>query len=99
MARFDVHANPAGAGFVVDVQANLLSGLNTRVVVPLLLRGDAPSPAQRLNPCFAVLGHDCTFLPRFMAAVPRSELKDQVATLAPAASTILDAIDFLHQGW
>jgi toxin CcdB len=34
MARFDVYRNPAGAGCLLDIQADLLSHLNTRVVVP-----------------------------------------------------------------
>ncbi|CAM5429606.1 hypothetical protein TMEC54S_03045 [Thauera mechernichensis] len=39
MARFDVYRNSAGEGFLLDVQADLLSHLNTRVVVPLLPPG------------------------------------------------------------
>ena len=34
MARFDIYPNPVGAGYLLDIQADLLSGLNTRVVVP-----------------------------------------------------------------
>ena len=33
MARFDVYRNSAGEGFLLEVQADLLSHLNTRVVV------------------------------------------------------------------
>ena len=38
MAHLDVYPLPGGArrGYMVDVQANLLSGLATRVVVPLM---------------------------------------------------------------
>lgn len=36
MARFEVFANPGGAGYVLDVQADVLNGSNTRIVVPLL---------------------------------------------------------------
>ncbi|MBS1183360.1 MAG: plasmid maintenance protein CcdB, partial [Proteobacteria bacterium] len=36
MARFDVFPNPGGSGYLLDVQADLLDGLNTRIVVPLL---------------------------------------------------------------
>ena len=40
MAQFDVHRNPNAASakaipFLLDVQADLLSGLATRVAVPL----------------------------------------------------------------
>ena len=54
MARFDIFKNEGGAGYLLDVQSDLLSGLNTRVVVPLLPKSSAPSPAQRLNPVFRV---------------------------------------------
>ena len=47
MARFDVYARPAGAGYVLDVQADILNGLNTRIVVPLLPLSEAPIPAKR----------------------------------------------------
>ena len=40
MARFDVY--DTDAGLFVDVQTNLIQGLNTRLVVPLLLEDDAP---------------------------------------------------------
>lgn len=54
MARFDVYANPGGTGYVLDVQADVLHELNTRIVVPLLPSAQAPLPAKRLNPVFAI---------------------------------------------
>ena len=36
MAKYDVYPNPEGAGYLLDTQTDLLDGLNTRVVVPLL---------------------------------------------------------------
>ena len=56
MPRFAVYANPEGPGYLLDVQANLLSHLNTRMVVPLLPKAQAPLPAQTLNPVFDVDG-------------------------------------------
>jgi toxin CcdB len=57
MARLDVHARRDNrAGYLLDVQADLLSGLNTRLVVPLLPRADAPAPAARLNPVVDIAG-------------------------------------------
>lgn len=32
MARFDVFKNEGGTGYLLDVQSDLLSGLNTRAV-------------------------------------------------------------------
>lgn len=34
MARFDVYKNAGGSGYLLDVQADLLNHLNTRIVVP-----------------------------------------------------------------
>lgn len=99
MARFDVFRNPGGVGYLVDVQANLLSQLKTVVVLPLLPLESAPQQAARLNPTLIVSGEACSLLTQFMAAVPKSELKELVATLEAQGQTVLDAIDFLHQGW
>ncbi|MGB1216006.1 MAG: CcdB family protein [Pikeienuella sp.] len=54
MARYDVYANPDASGYLLDVQADLLDSLNTRVVVPLMPISAAPSPAKRLNPVFNI---------------------------------------------
>ena len=99
MARFDVFRNPGGVGYLVDVQANLLSELKTVVVVPLLPLESAPRQAARLNPTLSVNGEACSLLTQFMAAVPKSELRELVARLEAQSQTVLDAIDFLHQGW
>ena len=48
MARFDVYARAAEPGYLVDVQADLLGELNTRIVVPLLQVELAPRRADDL---------------------------------------------------
>ncbi len=99
MARFDVYANRGGTGFLLDVQADLITRLNTRVVVPLLPLNAAPTPADRLNPIFEVQGAKVTMATQFMAAVPHAELTHLVASLDRQSDTIFSAIDFLHHGW
>ena len=56
MGRFDVYPTPGrgGLGYVLDVQADLLKSLRTRVVVPLLPPDAAPKPARSLNPAFLI---------------------------------------------
>ena len=99
MARFDVFANRSGAGYLLDVQADLITRLNTRVVVPLLPLDVAPSAADRLNPIFQVQGVQVSMVTQFMAAVPSSELTSHVASLSRDSDAIFAAIDFLHHGW
>jgi toxin CcdB len=69
MARFEVFANPGGAGYVLDVQADVLSELNTRIVAPLLPLTQAPVPADRLNPVFEIGDAPHVMVTQFMAAV------------------------------
>ncbi len=98
MARFSVYKNPDG-GYLLDVQADLLNHLNTRIVVPLMSLSDAPKPADTLNPLFDVNGVFYVMVTQFMAAVPASILKQQVATLEGHREEIVSAIDLLMQGF
>ena len=99
MARFDLYENREGAGYLLDVQANLMSSLNTRIVVPLLLRRDAPKPAGRLNPIFQIEGKAYIMATQFMASVPVSELGDRVGSLERRDVEIGDALDMLFVGF
>ena len=99
MARIDVYANRGGAGFLLDARADLITRLNTRVVVPLLPLGAAPTPAERLNPIFEVQGTKVYRATQFMAAVAHSELTILIASLDRESDAISSAIDFLHHGW
>ena len=77
MPKYDVFPNPSGDGSLLDVQADLLSGLNTRVIVPLL-------PA-RLNPIFDFEDQPVVMVTQFMATVPmvfsRSQLENSMKNL------------------
>lgn len=99
MARFDVYKNPEAGGYLLDVQANLLNHLNTRVVVPLLPQSSAPAAAAKLNPIFNVQGKNLVMVTQFMAAVPNTLLKTPVLNLEPSRNEITTALDFLFQGF
>jgi len=98
MSRFSVYANPEGPGYLLDVQANLLSQLNTRVVVPLLPKGHSPLPAQTLNPVVDVEGVPHVMVTQFMAAVPARLLQTQVLSLDDRSHEVISALDCLFQG-
>lgn len=99
MARFDIFKNKGEAGYLLDVQSNLLSGLNTRVVVPLLPKSSAPSPAQGLNPVFSIEGQELVMATQYMAAVPEGELRSAVCSLAEKQDEISAALDMLFLGF
>lgn len=99
MARFDIFENEGGSGYLLDIQSDILSGLNTRVVVPLLPKSSAPSPAQRLNPVFSIEGQALVMATQFMAAVPAGELRPCVGNLAEHQDDISAALDMLFLGF
>jgi len=98
MARFHVYVNAEGGGYLLDVQANLLDHLNTRVVVPLLPLDKAPKPAKVLNPTFGIDGTPYVMATQFLATVPCRLMGKEVLSLQEEASTIVNALDCLFQG-
>lgn len=99
MPQYDIYPNPSGAGYLLDVQIDLLSGLNTRIVVPVLPATVAPTPARRLNPVFMIEGVVFIMVTQFLSAVPQSLLKASTASLTQEAEAITAAIDMLTQGF
>jgi toxin CcdB len=87
------------AGYVLDIQANFLGQLDTRLVVPLLLAKDAPQPAVRLNPRFHIDGENVVMMTQFMASVPRGALGAVTGNLSDHHDEIVSAVDFLMQGF
>jgi toxin CcdB len=99
MARFDFFKSEGEAGYLLDVQSDLLSGLNARVVAPLLPKSSAPSPAQRLNPVFGIEGQELVMATQYMAAGPEGELRSGVGSLADKQDEIFAALDMLFLGF
>lgn len=99
MARFTVYRNPNDAGYLLDVQTNILDHLNTRMVVPLLPLTSAPQPAKTLNPVFEIAGTAVVMVTQFMAAVPTSLLKLPEINLESHRNEITAALDLLFQGF
>ena len=104
MAQLTVHENknPATRSTVpllLDVQTDLLSDLETRVVVPLrpvlALKGKS---LRQLTPILEVEGELFVMLTPELAGIPRSELGPPVAQLKHRRTEILAAIDFLVTG-
>ncbi|MCC5826223.1 CcdB family protein [Alkalimonas sp.] len=98
MARFDVYRS-SDSGFLLDVQTDLLAGLNTRVVVPLLPIDTAPKAAKRLNPIFDIDNQSYLMATQFMAAIPEAELKQKVSCLIAQQQEVSEALDMLFVGF
>ena len=98
MARLDVYV-VTGEGYVVDVQASLLAGFHTRVVVPLLPSGTTSTPLGQLNPIFDILGVPHVLLTQSIASIPTKELRRPVASLDKHHDAITRALDILLLGY
>ena len=101
MGRYDVYTvlGQGGTGYVLDVQADLLQDLDTRVVVPLLPPDRAPKPARGLNPAFRIDGQSHLMLTQFIAAIPAKELLKPVLSLDARSDDIMRALDMLLIGF
>ena len=101
MARLDVYPIPGKAqtGYVLDVQANLLSHLATRTVVPLLPEKQAPKPISDLNPTFHISGARYVMVTQAIASIPVRELKRSITSLAQEHDRVIRALDILLVGF
>jgi toxin CcdB len=105
MARFDVYRNSgahaAAVPYLLDVQSDLLSGLETRVVAPLRRRDRFPASniPGNLMPTLTLEGVECILETPKLAAVPLRVLKTPIASLAASHFEITAALDFLVHGF
>lgn len=100
MARFDVYRHPDAAQrattpFLLDVQNEYISGLQTRVVLPLRSAQRVAIPLRDLNPALEVDGIAVILDAAAIAAVPLSLLKNPVTNLRAQADLITNALDAL----
>jgi toxin CcdB len=103
MAQFDVYLNPNAATrksipYLLDVQADLLDTLATRVVVPLILAEEMGLAAKHLNPQFKIKGVAVVMSTAELAGVPNRSLGDKVTTLKSKRDEIIAALDILFTG-
>ena len=100
MAQFDVHRNPRGGTFplLLDVQAELLADLATRIVVPLSPKRSWDAALSRLNPTAVLRGIEYVLVFQELAAVPRTALGPVVGSLASRRADLVAALDVLFTG-
>ena len=105
MARFDVYATPGrhadSTPYLLDVQSDLLDGLDSRVVTPLRRRERFPAVplADRLTPTLSIAGAEFILETPKMGAVPRRALGAPLLSLAAEQARVTAAMDFLFQGF
>ncbi|WP_442581209.1 CcdB family protein [Mesorhizobium sp. ASY16-5R] len=99
MAKYDVFPNPSGDGFLLELQADLLSDLNTRVVAPLLPATASVKVIRRLNPAFVIDGKPHVMFMHLIATVAVSRLPEPRTNFLRHQDEIVAALDMLFQGF
>ena len=103
MAQFDVYLNPNPdtrkiIPYLLDVQADLLDTLATRVVAPLVLAEKMELAARQLNPQFKVKGVAVVMSTAELAGITNRSLGEKVASLKTKRDEIIAALDLLFTG-
>lgn len=105
MAAFTVHANPdprsrKAIPFLLDIQNVILSSLDTRVVIPLYLKGVTKlHPISRLTPLVTFQHKTYIAMVPELAGVARRSLGTQVGDLVDTRAEIIVALDLLFTGF
>ncbi len=103
MAQFDVYRNRAASKgqypYLLDVQSDILAGLQLRVVVPLAKQGEIHGPLLRvLLQVLDINGEPWVMLTPMLAAIDRSTLGEPVGSATRQRAEILAALDMLVTG-
>src|SRR5688572_10578529 len=98
MAQFDVY-RLAGGELALDVQTDLLSGIQTCAVIPLLPIGEALVAHPRLNPVVRVEDESYVVVTQSMIALENRELSRPVANLDDRYDDIRAALDMIFLGF
>ncbi len=103
MAQFDVYLNPNAETnhnipYLVDVQADLLDVLATRIVIPLHTMTSMPKPARHLNPILEISGEKLVLSTSELAGIPTSILGKPIDSLKAYREDMITALDFVFTG-
>ena len=104
MGQFTAHRNKnpqtrSVIPFLLDIQSDLLSDLETRVVVPLCpISSIKGKPLRVLTPVLEIEAERYVMLTPQMAGISKSELGPVVESLERHRFEIIAAIDFLVTG-
>jgi len=98
MAQFDIYPGTGGCDYLIELQDDLLDGLNTRVVAPLASPEAVTSPMRILNPRILIDGNPYVLLTHLLAAVPTKLLGQSVGSAQAQRDAIIGSIDILFTG-
>ena len=104
MQQFDVYANTSKTTsraypFIVDIQSDIISGISTRIVVPLGRKADfKKEEMRRPTPTITYEGEEFLFLVPQIASMPAKVLKNPIGSLSHLREELMAALDFAITG-
>jgi toxin CcdB len=104
MSQFTVYANKNAKTrktfpYLVDIQSDLLEGLQTTVVIPLCKASQLQDQIiAKLCPLVEISGEKFVAMSQQLAGIDRSQLGKEITILAENRSQFIAAIDFLISG-
>jgi toxin CcdB len=103
MAQFDIYVNPnrgpdEPVRYLLDLQAEILDDLPTRVVAPLVAPESLGPPMRILNPTVFVHGEPHILLSHLLAAIPAKSLGRPIASAKAQRDEVVRSVDFLFTG-
>lgn len=103
MAQYDYHAvaNDAAeyAPYLIELQSDLVSGLDAVIVAPLLPLASAGPLVKRLNPIMRIDGDDYVLRIEELVSLPRAALGNRIGSLKNQRDAMTAAIDLLFLGF
>ncbi len=99
MARFDLYPGSGRVNYFVDLQADLHSAMNTRLVAPVLAARKVTHPVRGLHVKVMVEDAPHYVVLPMAAAMPLAELGTAIGSLASDAAALDEAADFLLRGY
>jgi toxin CcdB len=97
MARFDIYKNPGKSAqavpYLLDVQSDYVSGLPTRLVIPLRERNSLQVLPLDLCPIFTIKGQEYFLATAELGAIPAKLLQSRIGNADERAFEISTALD------
>lgn len=104
MAQFDVYENADQTGglcsepYVVDIQSNLLEGLATRMVIPLITKETIEQPVDILNPVIRIANQNFYLSSPQLRSVHKDRLGKKIMTIMNQRDAVRASVAFLLSG-
>lgn len=103
MGQFTLYKNESPASkavypFFIDIQHELLSDLNTRVVIPLSPFKLVDQSLERLTPIIQLNQIDYVLMTHLLTSISKKHLSESVISVESHRDTIMSAIDMLVSG-